>query len=123
MRLSRSHSIRRRADFARVRADGIAKPGRFLLVSTLADPTLPGLRIGIITTRRIGKAHDRNRLRRRLRAIIQRHGAAITDPRRFLVTIPRHGAATATFAELEQDWLKQAGRLGLLGPPSAAPPR
>lgn len=104
----------RRADFARVRGKGRAKAGRFLLVSTLADPALDGLRVGIITTRRVGKAHDRNLLRRRVRAIIQRHGERIIDPRRFLVTVLRVGASGADFEALERDWLKQAGRLGMI---------
>jgi len=110
-----------RAEFVRVRKNGTAKPGRYLLVSSLADPTLDGLRVGIITTRRVGKAHDRNRLRRRVRAIIQRHGERISDPRRYLVTVLRVGAAGADFAALEADWLKQAGRLGLIenDPPAA----
>ena len=103
-----------RADFARARKNGQAKAGRYLLVSTLADPALDGLRVGIITTRRVGKAHDRNLLRRRVRAIIQRHGEKISDPRRLLVTVLRVGATRADFAALERDWLKQAGRLGLL---------
>jgi ribonuclease P protein component len=121
MRLPRSQSIRRRADFARVREHGAARAGRWLIVSTLPDPGLPGLRIGIITTRKLGKAHDRNRLRRRIRAIIQRHGESIAEPKRWLVTIPRAGAAGADFAALEGDWLKQAGRLGILASPLARP--
>ena len=69
---------------------------------------------GFITTRKLGKAHDRNLLRRRLRAIVQRHGHLLADPKRLLVTIPRPGAAAASFADLEADWLKQVKRLSLL---------
>jgi hypothetical protein len=53
--------------------------------------------------------------------MIQRHGHLLADPLRFLVTIPRPGSATASFAELEADWLKQASRLGLLKRPDALP--
>ncbi len=105
----------KRADFLRARKDGQAKAGRLVVVSTLADPALPSLLVGFITTRKVGKAHDRNLLRRRLRSIVQRHGHLLTEPKRLLVTIPRPGSATASFAELEADWLKQAKRLGLLG--------
>ena len=104
----------KRADFTRARKDGQAKAGRFVVLSTLADPALPHLKVAVITTRKIGKAHDRNLLRRRIRAILQRHGDRIADPRRLLVTIPRPGSAAATFEELESDWLRQAKRLGLL---------
>ena len=104
----------KRADFSRARKDGRAKAGRFVVLSTLDDPSLPNLLVGFITTRRVGKAHDRNLLRRRLRSIVQRHGDRLVDPKRLLVTIPRPGSATASFEELEADWLKQASRLGLL---------
>jgi len=109
--------MRHRADFVRTRTRGTAKGGRYFVVSTLADPELPGLRVGIITTKKVGKAHDRNRLRRQVRAILQRHGEKIADPRRFLVTIVRVGAAGAPFDALERDWLKQARRLGILEKP------
>lgn len=114
MRLSRKHSMNQRSQFHGVRANGRSKTGRFLILSTLEDDALPHLKLGLITTRKVGKAHDRNLLRRRLRAIVQRHGDQFTNPKRYLVTIPRRGAAEASFAELEKDWLKQARRLGLM---------
>jgi len=105
----------KRTDFFRVRKDGQAKAGRFVVLSTLPDPALTHLLVGFITTRKVGKAHDRNLIRRRLRSIVQRHGHLLADPKRLLVTIPRPGSAAASFADLEEDWLKQAKRLGLLG--------
>jgi ribonuclease P protein component len=103
-----------RADFARVKKTGQAKPGRFVILSTLEDPELTGLRTGFITTKRCGKAHDRVLLRRRFRALVQAHAPGFAEMRRFLVTIARPGAAEATFAELEADWLRQARRLDLI---------
>ena len=102
-----------RADFARVKQTGLAKTGRFVILSTLADPSLASLRTGFITTKRCGKAHDRNLLRRRFRSLVQSHAPSFGEIRRFLVTIARPSAATASFAELETDWIKQAKRLGL----------
>jgi ribonuclease P protein component len=112
--------MRHRADFLRARNHGTAKAGRYFVLSTLADPSLSGLRVGIITTRKVGKAHERNRLRRQVRSILQRHGERIADSRRFLVTIVRVGAAGARFEALERDWLKQARRLGILKKPGSA---
>lgn len=106
--------MRDRADFLRVKTTGQAKAGRFVILSTLADPSLPSLRTGFITTRRCGKAHDRNRLRRRFRSLVQTHAEQFNDLRRFLVTIARPGAADASFEQLEEDWLRQARRLGLI---------
>ncbi len=112
----------RRDEFARVRTTGQAKAGRFVILSTLADPELDGIRTGFITSRRCAKkAHDRVLVRRRLRALVQAHAPAFSDIRRYLVTIARPGAAQATFAELEADWLRQARRLGLFPTNHAAP--
>ena len=117
MRLPRKSSMSRRADFARVKTTGQAKVGRFVILSTLADPQLPSLRTGFITTKRVGKAHDRNLLRRRFRALVQSHAPEFPEIRRYLVTIARPGSAQASFAELEADWLRQARRLGLIPRP------
>jgi len=106
--------MRDRADFLRVKTTGQAKAGRFVVLSTLADSKLGGLRTGFITTKRCGKAHERNLLRRRLRALVQKHAEKFPDLQRYLVTIARPGSAKASFEELETDWLKQAVRLNIL---------
>jgi ribonuclease P protein component len=113
--------MNQRADFARVRKEGVAKPGKFLILSTLADSSLTGIKTGFITTKRCGKAHERNKLRRRLRMLVQANAPRFADPRRYLVTIARPGSAAATFAELEADWLRLARRLALFAadPPSS----
>ncbi|MGA0899253.1 MAG: ribonuclease P protein component [Luteolibacter sp.] len=113
MKLPRKSSMRERADFLRVKTTGQSKAGRFVVLSTLADPALEGLRTGFITTKRCGKAHERNLLRRRLRALVQCHAPKFLELKRFLVMIARPGAASASFEELEADWLKQAKRLQL----------
>lgn len=110
-----------RADFARVKKTGRAKPGRFVILSTLADPSLDSIRTGFITTKRSGKAHERVLLRRRFRALVRENAPAFADQRRFLITIARPGACRATFAELSKDWLQQARRLGLFTPTDAPP--
>jgi ribonuclease P protein component len=110
-----------RADFARVKTTGQAKAGRFVILSTLEDPSLDTLRTGFITTKRCGKAHDRVLLRRRFRALVQTYAPQFTAKNRFLVTIARAGAAQASFADLEADWLRQARRLGLVPRPDLNP--
>ena len=117
MRLPRTCSMNQRSDFERVKKTGQAKAGRFVILSTLPDPALPTIRTGFITTRRSGKAHDRNLLRRRFRAMVQTHAPSFGDIRRYLVTIARPGAAQASFEDLEADWLRQARRLGLFPRP------
>jgi len=114
MRFPRKCSVNNHADFIRVRKTGQAKAGRFVIVSTLADPALPSLRAAFVTSKRAAKkAHDRNLIRRRLRSCLQSHAPAFADPKRFVITIARAGAAQASHAELEADWLRQCHRLKL----------
>jgi ribonuclease P protein component len=53
--------------------------------------------------------------------MVQAHAPRFADLKRYLVTIARPGAATATFDELEADWLRQAKRLGLFDHPVPRP--
>ena len=103
----------RRAEFARVKSEGRSKAGRFLVLATLEDPTLPHLKLAFVTSRRVGNAVVRNRVRRRLRAIVSKHGERLGDGR-FLVMIARFRAGEADYQQLEQDWLKIGKRLGIL---------
>ncbi len=104
MKLPRSRRITRRADFQRVRASGSTLQGRFLVLGYLADPGLAEpFRLGLITTRRLGGAVVRNRVRRRLRGVLQRTGHRIARPH-WLVLIARTAAADASSAQLEKEW-------------------
>ena len=115
MRFPRKQSINRREDFLRIRKRGSSKAGRFVIVSTLEDGALEGMRTAFITSKRSArKAHDRNLVRRRLRACVRNHASDFAEPGRYLVTIARPGAHLATFSELEADWLRQCKRLKLL---------
>lgn len=114
MRLPRKQSMTQGEEFARVKKTGHAKAGRFVILSTLEDQTLDSIHTGFITSKRSAKkAHDRVLIRRRLRALVQKHAPDFLEIRRYLVTIARPGAATATFDELAEDWVRQARRLGL----------
>ncbi len=104
MKLPRSRRITRRADFQRVRTRGQSIRGRYLVLGYLADETLAEpFRLGLITTKRLGDAVVRNRVRRRLRAILQRTGDRIRNPH-WIVLIARGAAATATSEQLEKEW-------------------
>lgn len=72
-----------------------------------------GFRAGFITSRAIGRAVVRNRVRRRLREIVRKHQNEILDGV-WIVTIARMSAANASYAELEAEWLRLAGRASIL---------
>lgn len=113
MRLPRKASIRLRSDFAKIRRHGQSSAGRYLVIGTLKSEDLEQFKVAYITTRKIGKAVIRNQIRRRFRAIIQKHGERIKAGN-YLVIIARYRAPQASLADLERDWLKQARRLKLL---------
>lgn len=70
--------------------------------------------MAFVTSKRAAKkAHDRNLIRRRLRSFLQKHAPHFSDHKRYIVTIARSGAADASNADLEADWLRQCQRLKL----------
>ena len=116
MRVPRRLSMNRREDFALVRREGRSVAGRYLVMGTLASEALPHLKTGMITSRKVGKAVTRNRIRRRLRAILSKHGDKL-DGARYLVLVARHRAGEASFRDLEREWLRLARRLEILPGP------
>lgn len=113
MRVPRRLSMTRRTEFVRVRQEGASTASRHLVMATLADAALPHLKVGLITSRRVGKAVVRNKIRRRLRAILSKHGDRLKSGR-YIVMLARDRAAEATYQQLEHDWLRLADRLGIL---------
>ena len=109
MQLKRQHTMKRASEFAMVRAQGSSAAGRFLVLSTLPytgeSAGAKDSRFGIITTKRLGHAVVRNLLRRRVRELLRAHGAPLQHGH-YVVLIPRHTASTATYSELEKDFLR-----------------
>jgi len=70
---------------------------------------------GIITSKRVGGAVVRNRVRRRLRELV-RHTRAHFLPGCLIVVIAKPAAAAASFEELREEWLLLARRLSILPP-------
>lgn len=104
MKFPRSRRITRRADFQRVRSQGKSLAGRFMVLGYLPDPDLTEpIKLGLITTRKIGNAVVRNRVRRRIRGVLQRTGELVT-PGHWVVLIARNYAANATSEQLEKEW-------------------
>jgi len=78
-----------------------------------ATVPLPLTRIGFITSRRVGSAVIRNRVRRRLRELVRVNRPQLRDGF-FLVLVARARAAGATFEALEQEWISLARRASIL---------
>ena len=113
MRIPRGRRIVRRGDFQRVRQKGRSFAGKYLVLGVLYDPEqVDSIKIGFITTKKLGNAVVRSRTRRRLRAIVQRHGEHLKHGH-WIVTIPRYTAPGAESAALEKEWKYLAHRAKL----------
>ena len=103
----------RAAEFQRVKAEGQSCNGKFMVLSVLTNPECAGARIGLITSRRIGSAVERNAVRRRLREIVRLHMPLLRGGL-WLVLIARRGAVPAKFEALREEWLRLAQRASIL---------
>jgi ribonuclease P protein component len=121
MRFPRGRRITSRWIFQRVRQQGRSFRGHFLVLGLLYDPErVRTLKVGYITTRRIGNAVVRNRVRRRLRGILQRIGDDL-KPGYFIVLVARNQAATASSERLEKEWKWLAHQANLFQETSETP--
>jgi ribonuclease P protein component len=79
-----------------------------------ASPT--EARVGLITSRRVGGAVVRNRVRRRLREIVRSDRAQLVHGL-WIVLIARQQAAVASFEALRREWRQLAGRSAIVTAP------
>ena len=93
-------SLRRRNEFARLQRRGKRRVGMQLVLLTL--PGRERTRVGITVAKPVGNAVVRNRLRRRIKAILDGQGLGV-PPYRDLLFIARPGAGEAAFAALRTD--------------------
>ena len=119
-RFPKASRLTRTAEFALVKKDGKSWTGRHLTLGILHRAGESAVRLGIITTRRIGHAVVRNRVRRRLREVFRLNQRRLISGI-WIVTVARVSAAEATFHQLERDWLRLADRASILAPVSHDP--
>lgn len=116
MRLPSALRMKASREFARVRKEGTSQAGRFLVLSVLKEPSIPEFHFGLITSRKLGTAVTRNRIRRRLREVIRAQRDSIS-PGWMFVVIARWRAPEASLEDLRKDWQRLARKAGLLQPP------
>ena len=110
---SKGRRLTKSAEFAQVKQNGRAEHGCLLLLGVLAVNNADPFRAGFVTSRAVGSAVTRNRVRRRLREIVRRHQHEILDGR-WIVTIARPSAGKASYEQLEGEWLRLAKRASIL---------
>ena len=97
--LPREHRLRRGSDFARVRKQGRAW-SHPLLVLTAAPNAEQVTRVGFSVSKRVGKSHVRNRVRRLLREAVRAHLSRVS-PGFDVVIIAKPALVDQPFAAVE----------------------
>jgi ribonuclease P protein component len=87
--------------------------GRFMVLWLRTGPGA-ALRLGVVTSKKVSnRAVDRNLARRRLREIFRQHRAELSGPFD-LVIIARQNLLAASYADVEREFIRLAGKAGLL---------
>ena len=105
--------LTRASEYQRVKRDGLVRRGKLLTLSATAVENSGRCRVGFVTSRRLGNAVVRNRVRRRLREIVRRHQHDLRQDL-WIVLIAKRDAANASYRALEDEWLRLARRASIL---------
>jgi len=107
--------LREGREFSQVREHGRVAQGRLLRLALLRTETGALAKAGIITSKRVGGAVVRNKVRRRLRELIRVSRQDFPDGA-LIVAIAKQASADASFEDLRGEWLLLARRLSILPP-------
>ena len=112
---SKAKRLTRTEEFTAVKFQGKTFRGSLLILGVFVQKEEKEFRVGLITTKRLGGAVVRNRVRRRLRDIVRKEQGRLL-PGFWIVLVARSGAARASHQELKDDWLRLAERASILAP-------
>ncbi len=107
-------SLKGNRAFRRLYAKGKSSGGALVVLYCRRNGSREN-RLGLTVGTKVGKAVIRNRVRRRLREIYRLHEAQMRSGWD-IVAVARTRAAEADYRALEAEFLKVAGKLGLLIP-------
>ncbi len=112
LRFPKAARLKQTAEFAQVRTEGRPVHGKMMVLGVLKGCGEKDGRVGIVTSRRVGNAVIRNRVRRRLRELFRAIRPQLI-PGLWLVVVAKSPAAKATFAALGEEFsqLVKRGRI------------
>ena len=113
--LSRSRRIKQGRDFARVKAQGRRLVLGCLIMNWQTLPPGSGVRLGVVTGRKIGNAVVRARARRLLREAFRVNQLQLLQPLD-VVLVARPSIVGKPFAAVQRDYLAALRQAGLLKP-------
>ena len=101
--------LRKRADFLAAQR-GVRAHARTFVLQSRSRGDDAGPRLGFTVTKKVGTAVERNRIRRRLRAVV-RQEADLVRPGFDYVVVARRDAINAPFAELAREFARTLSRV------------
>jgi ribonuclease P protein component len=113
LRLPRSKRLLLGRDFAKPRSHGERLACGCLIANWLVLPPQSPIRLGVITSKKVGDAVVRNRARRLLRESFRLHQHDFERPVD-LVLVARPSIVGKTFQQVERDFMEALRRGGLL---------
>lgn len=113
LRLPRGSRVTQNRDFLRIRQQGERLAQGCLVANWNLLPEGAHPKLGVVTSRKIGGAVQRNRARRLLRESFRLHQHDFTRPVE-IILVARNSIAGKKFADVEKDFLTTLRRAGLL---------
>lgn len=110
--MKRQHRLRHNVDFQQVRRNGKSNASPLMVLAFLRNE-LDYSRFGFVVSKRLGKAVQRNRIKRRLREVTRLRLAQI-KPGFDLVFIARQPINQASYSQIEQGMEQLVKASGLL---------
>ena len=109
----KTRRLTHRSEDERVKQHGVTHRADLLMLNTAPVENCGPWRAGFVTSRRLGGAVVRNRVRRRLREIVRWHQHELREGFWFVI-VAKDEAATASYRALEDEWLRLAKRASIL---------